>query len=182
MTQTAIVMGVSRSASSSDALAWAAAEAHDRCCTLRIVHAVRWPPLAMATYGVLPVDLVAESLSAGELFLEAAKNLALSIAPYLRIDTALELGDPASAILRPHGDETMIVLGQRPHCRLSSLLYSSTVGQVAHRARCPVAVVGLHASSPIRRRHASSRSWTAGSRRSRRWTSRSTQPTAEALA
>lgn len=140
----AIVVAVSAAGRRWDALAWAAAEAYDRCRPLQIVHVVRWPPLAFDPFGALPADLGAEALAAGGLTVEEAESHARSIAPSLRIDSVVQMGNPASGILRAGAAGAMIVLGQRHGRRLPRLLVSSTVTCVARRAQCPVAVIGLH--------------------------------------
>src|SRR3954465_7579352 len=109
----AIVVALSRSPQSWDALAWAAAEARERCCPLRIVHVVASPALTVDVSGALPVDAVEEVRSAGARFLEDARDLASRIGPGLRVDTVLGLGAPPRFILRSGTGAALIVLGRR---------------------------------------------------------------------
>jgi nucleotide-binding universal stress UspA family protein/DNA-directed RNA polymerase specialized sigma24 family protein len=141
----AILVGVSGSAQSWEALAWAAAEADARGLVLRIVHAIEWPPVTADAFGALPVDLAAQARDAGEALLQQAAKRARSVVPGLPVFTVLALdGSVASAILRAGRHDALIVLGRRRVRRRPRwLIARSTATRIVGRAHCPVAIIGL---------------------------------------
>jgi nucleotide-binding universal stress UspA family protein len=142
-----IVVGVSRARRGWDALEWASAEAHARGCPLRIVHVVTWPWLTLCSFGAPTTDAVAHALTAGQSLLEEAAGRAARIAPDSDTTTVLELGDPASWILRIAADEDLIVLGRKHRRRWRRPRARSTVTRVARRAAGAVAIIGLRAEA-----------------------------------
>ena len=61
--------------------------------------------------------------------------------PDLEIETYLDQGSPAAALLKSSDDVSMIVLGTRGAGGASALLMGSVSYSVAHRANCPVMLV-----------------------------------------
>jgi len=139
----AITVGVSRATRGWDALEWAASEAYARNCSLRIVHVVSWSPFSLSSCGALPTDPIAHALAAGAALLGEAEKRAGRVAPGVPIATVLELGDPASAVLRVGAEGALIVLGREHRRRWRLPRVRSTVARVTRGASGPVAVIRL---------------------------------------
>jgi nucleotide-binding universal stress UspA family protein len=148
----AILVAVSGSAQSWEALAWAAAEADARRLGLRIVHVIEWPPVNADTVGAQAIDRAARARPAGEALVQEAARRARLVVSGLRVSTVLTLDvSAAAAILRAGRCDALIVLGQRRvRCRRRWLIAKSTATRVVGRAHCPVAIIGLlqHRSGP----------------------------------
>ncbi len=127
-----------------DTLDWAAAEAAARHCSLKIVHAVRWPPAASDPFGgvsVYPVDPDAHE-AAGHVLCEAAAR-ARGLAPGLSVTTYLLDGATIGAILREGRGDALIVVGRGRRSSRFPPFSRSVSWQVARRAGSPVAIVDL---------------------------------------
>lgn len=63
----------------------------------------------------------------------------------LEVNAKLELGDPATGILKIAGDENcdLIAMTTHGHRFLKDLIYGSTITQVRHRAQVPVLLVNV---------------------------------------
>ena len=131
-----------------DALEWAAAEAAARESTLRIVHAVNWPPLAWNMYGVAyQWDAIAQERA--ECIVEEAAARARLVAPELPVTTHLQVGPAAAGVLREASrDDALIVLSVLGQRRKTGRRVGSVSRRVAGHAPCPVAVVELLDDAP----------------------------------
>jgi nucleotide-binding universal stress UspA family protein len=126
------------------ALEWAAAEAAARHCSLRIVHCIDSHPVSWDVFGTFSADQWdADSKDVGALVLREATDRAHAVSPALLIETHLLLGPPAAALLQAASEDTLIVLGRGCASGRGRSLSTSVSGQVARRARRPVAVVEL---------------------------------------
>ena len=126
------------------ALEWAAAEAAARQCSLRIVHCIYSHPVSWDVFGTFSADQWdTDSTDVGALVLREATDRAHAVSPALTIETHLLLGPPAAALLQAASEDTLIVLGRGRTSSRGRSLSTSVSGQVARRARCPVAVVEL---------------------------------------
>lgn len=73
--------------------------------------------------------------------IEEAKAKVLAAHPDLVIETYLDQGSPATALLKAAEDAAMIVLGTRGIGSAHALVLGSVSYAVAHRAKCPVILV-----------------------------------------
>jgi nucleotide-binding universal stress UspA family protein len=126
------------------ALEWAAAEAAARQCSLQIVHCIDPHPVSWDIFGTFSADQWdADTKDVGALVLREAADRAHAVSPALPIETHLLLGPPAAALLQAASEDTLIVLGRGRTSGRGRTLSGSVSGQVARRARRPVAVVEL---------------------------------------
>jgi nucleotide-binding universal stress UspA family protein len=138
-----VTVGVDGSASSLEAVKWAAAEAAALVGTLRIIHAVPWPALygprgPSATRGPVTAE-------AGRV-LEEAESVATDRSPSLKIDTELIPGAPQMVLTVASHEADMLVLGNRGRGGFTGMLMGSLAAALAHRASCPVVIVRGSAS------------------------------------
>jgi nucleotide-binding universal stress UspA family protein len=138
-----VAVGVDGSPSSAQALAWAASEATQRGCGLRVVHAFSVPVYGGGFGSPMPfssdeiVDLhVAHEHDVVELVRPLRETY-----PDLNIETFVEVGTPTDTLMRYADDAELTVVGSRGAGTLSSLLLGSVSHSVAHRSRCPVVLV-----------------------------------------
>lgn len=73
--------------------------------------------------------------------IEAAKAKVLAAHPDLVVETFLDQGAPATALLKASEDAAMIVLGTRGIGSAHALVLGSVSYSVAHRAKCPVVLI-----------------------------------------
>ena len=126
------------------ALEWAAAEAAARQCSLRIVHCIDSHPGSRDVFGTFSADRWdTESKDVGALVLREATDRAHAVSPALPVTTHSLLGPPAAALLQAASEDTLIVLGRGRTSGRGRTFSGSVSGQVARRARRPVAVVEL---------------------------------------
>jgi len=85
----------------------------------------------------------ADTKDVGALVLREAADRAHAVSPALPIETHLLLGPPAAALLQAASEDTLIVLGRGRTSGRGRTLSGSVSGQVARRARRPVAVIEL---------------------------------------
>ncbi|HEX6470260.1 MAG TPA: universal stress protein [Streptosporangiaceae bacterium] len=138
-----IVVGVTGSAASIEALRWAAEEARMSGGELTVVHA--WLPpdrLYPAPYAPARVrGSPKEAQRLAEAELAAAMRQVFVQAPAIKVREILECGSPARVLLAAAGGANLLVLGG--HRSKSPLTH--TVGPVAaaclRRSPCPVVVV-----------------------------------------
>jgi len=137
-----IVVGVDGSEPSRRALAFAAEEAHLRDARLRVVCAWQVPP---AAYGGFTPAVDQSVLDA---FRENAENVVRDAVEIvgklhaeLRVATRTPEGNAAERLLEEAAQADLLVVGNRGHGDVSSLILGSISHQVVHRASCPVVVV-----------------------------------------
>ncbi|MFJ2032218.1 universal stress protein [Streptosporangium sp. NPDC087985] len=136
-----VLVGVDGSASSLQALTWAAQEATLRGTPLRIVYAaLRW---------AYDVPLVPQPAHWGPAVETAARNLlgqaaerARAHAPTAEITTEIIDGAAAESIAAAAQDAQLIVVGSRGRGGFAGLLLGSVSRDLATRAPCPVVVAG----------------------------------------
>lgn len=137
-----IVVGVDGSDESKLALRWALDEARLRGAKLRCIHVWHYPAM-VGTEG-LP-------LVAGEFFdavrddaralLAGAVSEVAGEAGGVEIETSIEQGPAASALVVAAEGADLLVLGSRGRGGFSGLLLGSVSQQCAHHALCPVVIV-----------------------------------------
>ena len=133
-----VVVGIDRSARSTSALRWAAAEAKARGAELDVVHAWRMPTLSATPSGIaLPEYPVVEQ--AGRAVLDAALHdpaLAdVKVRPHFTSDR------PARALIELGAGAGLVVVGTRGLGRVAGTLLGSVSRQLLHHAPCPVVVI-----------------------------------------
>jgi nucleotide-binding universal stress UspA family protein len=134
-----LVVGVDGSPSSWQAMHWATAEAQRRGARLRIVAAYRtpWPPDESAAQS----DPDAMALTPAEELVDEMVKVARDLAPTIVIDGLVVCGSPVKALTAAATDGSLIVVGNRGHGDLNSLLLGATGLQLATHGTAPVTIV-----------------------------------------
>jgi nucleotide-binding universal stress UspA family protein len=131
-----IVVGVDGSASSLDALRWAAAQADRTGASLDAVIAWQYPYV----YGGFPVsDSVDWRLSAQRTLDDAVAAALGEDGP--KVTTTVREGDAAGALLAASATAELLVVGHRGHGGFTELLLGSVSQRVVTHATCPVVVI-----------------------------------------
>jgi nucleotide-binding universal stress UspA family protein len=140
-TGNAVVVGVDGSASSNDAVRWAARECARQGSVLRLVHAYLMP--ARIAPSVLAVgSRIRGAIEAqGGRWLADARAAAVAVAPDVTVETELVLGAAAPVLVRESANARMVVLGSRGLGGFAQLLTGSTALGTSTCAECPVVVV-----------------------------------------
>jgi nucleotide-binding universal stress UspA family protein len=137
----AVVVGVDGSPQSLFALDWATQEAIARPCTLRIVHAFRWPLTSgladTAAFGPSAADLQ----RAAQRILSIAADRASESTSDLDVRTDLPACTATVALIDASRAAALVVVGHRGLGGLTGLLVGSVGVQTAAHAACPVVVV-----------------------------------------
>lgn len=136
-----IVVGVDGSKGSGEALKWALGEATLRGAKLRLVCGWEVNPIVFAA-GYSPGPVALDASRAGA---EAAAEEALAevqrLEPSVPVETKVAQGAAVDVILGEARDADLVVVGNRGHGELSSLVLGSVSHEVVHRAPCPVVVI-----------------------------------------
>ncbi len=136
-----IVVGVDGSEGSLTALRWAHQEAKLRSDELDVVLVWTYPYRGRRTGTSEPAD---------DMELEAAQALEAAMERFraelgddhgVAVHARLVEGGPAEALLDAADGADLLVVGSRGHGGFTSLLLGSVSHQVAHHARCPVAII-----------------------------------------
>jgi len=131
-----VLVGVDGSASSVDALRWAAREAKARDAELHVLHAWRLQVMAVSPWvAAIPDDIEAISRQVLD---QALADPALA---EVRVQGHLQHGGAGHALVERSGGAALVVVGSRGQGRISSLLLGSVTRQLLHHAACPVVVV-----------------------------------------
>lgn len=134
-----IVVGVSPSTGSPNALRWAADEAKLRGVPLRAVLAWR-PPYAAAAPGGRPparTSVGTESRAAERML---RRHVAAALGETV-IDCVTVRGQPVPVLLRASADAQLLVIGEPRAGRLASVRTGLVARQLVQRAACPVVVL-----------------------------------------
>lgn len=136
-----IVCAVDGSKAAEVAVAWAANTANKRDCPLQLVSSYSMPQFLYAE-GMIPPQELYDDLQAETMEkIEAAKKVALGIAPNIKIGHTVAEGSPIDMLLEMAEDATMIVMGSRGLGGLSGMVMGSVSAAVVSHACCPVVVV-----------------------------------------
>lgn len=137
MADSTIVVGVDTSASSKDALRWAAHQAELTGARLRVV--MSWEIPSMAFWAPLPegLDLEKDAREA----LEQTVREVLGPDPAVDLSLVLAEGHPAPVLLEQAADADLLVLGSRGHGEFAGMLIGSVSEHCVAHAPCPVVVV-----------------------------------------
>jgi nucleotide-binding universal stress UspA family protein len=139
MSTTDVVVGVDGSPASWRALRWATTHARRRGSRLHIVAAYRtpWLPAGFAA----EVDPTAGELSRIEELVDEMVEMARRAAPAIVVNGLAAWGSPVEVLTAAATDGSLIVVGNRGHSDVASLLLGATSLQLATHASAPVVVV-----------------------------------------
>jgi nucleotide-binding universal stress UspA family protein len=132
-----IVVGVDGSASSAQALRWAAEEARVRGSRLEAIQA--WE----GTIGVIPPSPTSDEPSkrhANESLAAAVDGLPADDRP-AKIDSRAVQGHAAAALIEASAGADLLVVGSHGHGGVAGALLGSVSRRVAEHAHCPVVIV-----------------------------------------
>lgn len=136
-----VIVAVDGGEPSNNAVRWAANTALKRGVPLRLASSYTMPQFLYAEGMVPPQelfdDLQRECLSK----VEAAREIALEVAPDLEVDHTIAEGSPIDMLLDLSKEATMIVMGSRGLGGLSGMVLGSVSAAVVAHASCPVVVV-----------------------------------------
>ena len=136
-------MGVDGSASSEQALAWAAREAQLREARLNVVHAWTMPEVTSPDGAPFVGDLGALQQASRALLEEMAEGLVDERdggPPDLLLQSVA--GPAAQALMQSAAHAELLVVGARGVSGLRGVVFGSVSRQCAHHAPCPTVVVG----------------------------------------
>lgn len=136
-----VVVAVDGSPASEAAVRWAANTAHKRDIPLRLAASYTMPQFLYAEGMVPPQELFDDLQRETVDTVDAARDIALEVAPELRIGHAVAEGSPIDMLLEMSKEATMIVMGSRGLGGLSGMVLGSVSGAVVSHAHCPVVVV-----------------------------------------
>ena len=140
-----IVVGVDGSAPADEALRWAAEEARIRKATLVPVcvytRPAGWLGMGETMGAPITVEVTDDELAAyaRQTLDEAVEKL--EDTGGLEIERTVLEGRPAAALTEASADADLLVVGNRGHGDLSSVLLGSVGMHCVHHAPCPVVVV-----------------------------------------
>ncbi|WP_083462370.1 universal stress protein [Kitasatospora griseola] len=132
-----IVVGVDGSASSRQALRWAARQAELTGAPLRAVLAWQLPP----GYG-MPVDF-SDTDFEGQARRALEDSVAEALGEHLGVEVVLRVvqGHPAPVLIEETRDADLLVVGSHGRGAFAGMLLGSVSGHCAHHAPCPVLIV-----------------------------------------
>lgn len=140
--QNGIVVGVDGSAASAAALRWALTRAAEEKCPITAVEVhARTHPLPGAAYAVQPHGSTPPTTRTWLHQTVAATAAAMPDAPEV-VEMQLR-GEPGPELARAAAGEAMLVLGYRPHSRITDFLLGRVTGECLRHARGPVVLVPL---------------------------------------
>lgn len=136
-----VVVAVDGSAASDEAVRWAANTAAKRGIPLRLAASYTMPQFLYAEGMVPPQEIYDELQRETMTTIDKARDIALQVAPDLRIGHAVAEGSAIDMLLEMSRDSTMIVMGSRGLGGLSGMVLGSVSSAVVSHAHCPVVVV-----------------------------------------
>lgn len=132
-----LVVGVDGSPDATRALDWAIDEARRRNLRMLLVHGVEVGAAASSPYGT---GMVLEQLEeAGRLVLDEAERRVRDAG--LEVETRMEVGSGAHALIEASHGADLMVVGSRGHGGFVGMLLGSVSAACTHHAHCPVVVV-----------------------------------------
>ncbi|MGH4007146.1 MAG: universal stress protein [Pseudonocardiaceae bacterium] len=137
----AVVAGVDGSQAALQAVRWAAIEARDVPCSLRLVHTLQWPLVGYPAPPGLRADWTNEIHEQGCEWLREAEEAATLTAPEVQVQVRLLTGDPRQCLLSEAENARELVVGSRGLGGFTGMVLGSTSVAVAQHAPCPVVVV-----------------------------------------
>lgn len=136
-----VVVAVDGSPASDNAVRWAANTAMKRNIPLRLAASYSMPQFLYAEGMVPPAEVFDEMQRETLQTVDRARDIALEVAPDLRIGHAVAEGSPIDMMLEMSKEATMVVLGSRGLNSLTGLVLGSVSAAVVSHASCPVVVV-----------------------------------------
>lgn len=136
-----VIVAVDGSPASESAVRWAANTAMKRGIPLRLAASYTMPQFLYAEGMIPPQELFDDLQRETIAKVDAAREIALEVAPDLKIGHAVAEGSPIDMLLEMSKDATMIVMGSRGLGGLSGMVLGSVSGAVVSHASCPVVVV-----------------------------------------
>ncbi len=142
-----VLVGLDGSTNAEAAMWWAADIAVAAKRPLRLLTSYSLPVMVGlgAAAGYMGPMLTSEEIhqidAANRQAIEAAKAKVLAAHPNLVVETYLDQGSPANALLKASEDAAMIVMGTRGIGSTHALVLGSVSYAVAHRAKCPVVLI-----------------------------------------
>lgn len=136
-----VVVAVDGSPASDNAVRWAANTAAKRGVALRLASSYTMPQFLYAEGMVPPQELYDDLQRETMQKVDDARELALEVAPDLRIGHAVAEGSPIDMLLEMSRDAGMVVTGSRGLGGLSGVVLGSVSAAVVSHAHCPVVVV-----------------------------------------
>jgi nucleotide-binding universal stress UspA family protein len=143
--QRSIVVGIDGSASSLQAVRWAAHQARRRDVPLRLVHACLLMPVRHPRQVAPPPEYHDAFLEQGQHWLSQAAEAARAAVPGVTLSTDLRDGVTAEVLIGESHVAQLVVLGDRGLGGFRGLLVGSVSIAVSAHAHCPVVVT--HAST-----------------------------------
>lgn len=138
-----IVVGVDGSPQSETAIDWALEESRVHGDDVILVHAWRYPSLALTGYAgqTLPVFGAEDIKKLADEFLGTCTKGVRTRAPDVHLDARVVEGHPAAALVEASEGARLLVVGTRGLGGFKGLLMGSVSTACAHHARCPVVIV-----------------------------------------
>ncbi|GGZ19732.1 universal stress protein [Streptomyces poonensis] len=136
-----VVVGVDGSASSLDAVAYAAREAACRKATLRVVHALARSSAHLPLGATLPESTRMRLRTVAGRLVEDAVHEARALAPDVDVFGTVLPGGPLSVLDAESRTAALVVVGSRGLGGFGAPLLGSTATGLAAHGRCPVLVV-----------------------------------------
>lgn len=132
-----VVVGVDGSASSLDALDWAADYAASTGAPIQLIAAWSWPN----SYGwAVPLPEGYSPSADAERVLSECRARVLGHHPGLSLTTAALEGHPAQVLVELSSGAALLVVGSRGHGQFAGMVIGSVSEHCAAHARCPVLI------------------------------------------
>jgi len=138
---TLINVGFNGSASSFEAVHWAAAEASSRGARLRVISCFSIPLLSSARLGLTASDSYTSIVEETQGRLEHIRLVIGNSYPTLDVTTSATSDSAAAALLDGVSSDDLVVVGTTSHRSATGLWLSSTARHVVRHSLCPVVVV-----------------------------------------
>src|SRR3712207_4132250 len=142
-------VGIDGSEAARTAAAFAVEEARLRDTSLRMLHALSWPPAGVAARTEPDVDLRTMLRTGAETALRGAAAQAAYVLGGERVTWSVVDPDPVTALRSASDDAQLIVVGGRGVGGVAGLLVGSTANGLVAHSSCPVVVLPDPTSAAI---------------------------------